>query len=647
MLVFERRPYPQIITIILAAALATELFRETYYLIFPWVLSFNLTFPQESYTSTIGRWVSERDGIEIYVVYAFTFVIMGLTALTTLAITKMDSTRRHGIVIRIVIALAVVAVLLLGNIRFTQPLDGSPHRWYVLYFSVFVSLLAFCRNTLPLIYEALIGAVILLPVCFISTSNIAVTNYAYMLGPAQKLLDGVPVSQIYFQYEFFISAVAALWMKLGFSENYFQVVGQFSNFVVMLGIFVIARKLFVRATLAYYLLTALILFRILGAPWDPVYVFQITPLRLELWLVPFLIVYLRGPYHWLVPFACGILILVHGALGLIYALGYLQIILTLSALAAWDEGWRIKLAATLKSASLLRIGATALYLLTCYFIAKTVFAANIEATSYYQKIGIGFLPLLRTSLFWCLPVVIGTTIVMLFVIRKAVTERYLALGFGLLFFCIGNCIYFLGRSHEHNVFSVSISVIFLLFYALDVSVRYYALATEATASRDVGRIAVLVGGALLVAMAYGCSAQIEVNLKTKYEGARALQLYPGGAFAELQPAIDKLNTELDARLPADARVQFLTYDEGAEFVFYQGRERNESFFYPLAAWIFVDDLVAHVRDLLVGGIYLLVEDRVAADLSRAGLSPDEYAYNSVIGSYVLIGRYLPGKPAWP
>ncbi|MGV8834206.1 MAG: hypothetical protein ACOH2N_19750 [Devosia sp.] len=589
--------------------------------------------------------MSERDGIEIYVVYAFTFVIVGLTALLLRFADRIEGSRWPRLLAGGLTVLALLALLVMADVRFTQPLDGPPRRWYVLFFAVFLVLLALYRPVLSLRYEALIAALILLPACFISTSNIAVSNYAYMLDPAQKLLDGVPLGQIYFQYEFFISAVAAAWMKLGLSENYFQIVGQASNFVVMLGIFVMGRKLFVRATLAYYLLIALIVFRILGAPWDPVYLFQITPLRLELWLIPFVLIYLLGPYHWSVPLVCGLLMLVHGALGLIYTLGYVQIILALSAMAAWDEGWRAKLATTIKQASLIRIGATTAYLAVCFLIARTVFAANIEATGYYQKIGIGFLPLLRSSLFWFLPIVMATLAVMLFAIRKTVTERYLALGVALLLFCIGNCIYFLGRSHEHNVFSVSISIIFLLFYTLDATTRYYALTKAHAPAKPAGHGAVFVGGLLLVAMAYGCGAQIEVNLKTKIEGARSLQFYPGGAFAELQPAIDVLDAALAERLPADARVQFLTYDEGAEFVFYQGRQRNESFFYPLSAWIFVDELAEHVRSFLADGTYLLVEDRVFADLLRAGLLPTEFSYMSAIGKYVLIGRAPPILPA--
>ncbi|MFN4212158.1 MAG: hypothetical protein ACK4G5_16445, partial [Devosia sp.] len=53
--------------------------RDYYYHIFAWVLTFNLIFEPGVLTPWIGGWTNERDGIEIYVVYALIFAIIGLT----------------------------------------------------------------------------------------------------------------------------------------------------------------------------------------------------------------------------------------------------------------------------------------------------------------------------------------------------------------------------------------------------------------------------------------------------------------------------------------------------------------------------------------------------------------------------------------
>lgn len=308
----RRQAFLATIALVLFATAVVFVSHRIYYAIFPWILSKNTVYPDGILTPWMQAWARERDGIEIYVLYGGMFLnmaaVMVLATLSRLLRNKWVD-----------VALVAGACWLIfryaygSGIVFTPPAEfmGS-NRARILYCGLFALLLlgAIClQKKISNRVEALLAGALLIPFCFVATSPIASINYAYIFAPAQKLLEGVKLSQIYFQYDLFITLVAALWMKLGFNLTLFQILGQLSNFVAILGIFLMARSLFRQRALSLLLLIALVLVRIVGAPWEPVQAIQITPLRLDLWLIPFVVIFFRGPFHWLLPLACGILML--------------------------------------------------------------------------------------------------------------------------------------------------------------------------------------------------------------------------------------------------------------------------------------------------------------------------------------------------
>lgn len=632
--------------LILIAATVVYGFRGFYYRIFPWVLSKNVIYPPGTLTPWIEGWNAERDGIEIYVLYALMFLIIVTVAMLAGLSRFVRNRWIGGVLLAYALSRAYRLVAGLGAPPSAESMS-SLDAMLLLRCGLFgLSILGvlYIHKRMAGKVETLLVCCILLPFCFIATSAIAMSNYVYIFSPAQKLLEGVDLREIYFQYDFFLSVIAALWMRLGFGATQFQVLGQLSYFGAILGIFLMARTLFQEKALGLLLLIALIVVRIASAPWDPVLVFQVTPLRLDLWLIPLAIIYFRGPYHWLLTLACGALMLVHGNLGLIYTLGYLQLIATLGVLSMVDAGVKVKLSQWKTHRNFLRLIAAAGFLLACFLISRYIFGASLNATSYYQKIGIGFIPMAKTSLFWIVPVVVSSAFVLLCALRKFVTPRYGALGFALIYFALGNCIYFFGRSHESNLFSIAIPLVFVLFYALDLLGRGLLHWSGGGASALAANSVLVLGLSFILVMAYRCSDQIRENIALKLETAVELQLHPGDPFEETQVKADEILSEIQEVIGASAPIQFVGLDDNMEFALYQRIHGNSAFFYPFSSWIFLDELVRHEQALLDGGAYLLVDKKLLRSLFDTRLRNIGFRYATDNGQYVLIGLRSPVFP---
>lgn len=629
--------------LLLIAAVVTFLARTFYFLIFPWVLSFNLAFRPGELTPWIENWTNERDGIEIYVVYILVFAIIALSALLHWLMVKLWRQGKIAAIRAVWVRAGVLGGILCGyNLLKRPPMEVTDD-------SVGIVGLLVVPVLLFLVYglgqwsrkgmSILAFAVLLLPACFTIVSGFSAGNYAYIFSPAQKMLDGVRVQEIYFQYDFMLSALVALWMKAGMALDHFQYVGSASIYFAILAVFFIGYRHFESYHLAFAMALCILTFRVLANVVDPVFVFQVTPLRLDMWIVLVLAITFKKATGLLVPLMCGSLIIIQSNFGIIYTIGYLQVILTLAAIDMLDAGWRQKLREWSRPCILVRCAMVGAYLVCSLLLSRYLFGASQIMTGYYQTIGIGFLPMPRLSLFWLLPVILSAMWTALFLIRHQVSRAYLSLGYAALYFFIGNCIYFFGRSHEQNLFNIGISLIFVIFYAVDIFSRFIG---SFTCQRGFsGAVGATTGISILVGIALSNLTVIERNLFTK--GAILSGHLPkyGGTFADLQSSIDVILDRLDHALGPDARVQFLTIEDAREFMFYQNDRQSLSFAYPYAATIFTSTLIKDTRDMLDAGYYLLMDRAVFSAAHAAGLSREDYAYATILGEYHLIGKWAP------
>lgn len=634
--------------IILISGAITFLFKSLYYEIFPWVLSKNIVFPAWDITPWMMSWTRERDGIEIYVLYVLMFAISAVSALALNAFLKWKPSQLlNGIIL---IAPLVLSWFLFTDASFAPPgkipssdlsrplylYSDITRAIYSFLMGIFVLILLFIQNKLTNKKELLIVSIVSLPFLFIATTPVAISNYVYLFSPAQKMLNGVSISEIYFQYDFLISSIAALWMQAGIDLNLFQVLGQASNYVAILTVFYMAKTLFNSKGLALLLLISLILVKILSAPWDPSYVFQITALRLDLWLLPFVVIYFFGPLHWLTVLVIGMLILGQGSFGLIYLIGYIQLVTTLSFFTIKETGANafFKEHSKSKKSYIYKT----IFLVFCFILARILFGKSAEATSWYQKIGIGFLPLVSWSFFWLFPAVLGSASSLLLLMRKSLDRKYLIQATTLLYFTIGNCVYYFGRSDEMNLFSISIPLLFSLFMTLDLFDRWFK---ESLNRYWIGlkiTPATISGLVFIICVTYTCFEKIAWNLLTKVNYATEMQ-FQGNSdpFASTQKETQLVLKELRRAIGPKTPIVFITTSEGDEFYFNQQEFTNSMFCYPFAACLFLPEVITEIQRKLDTGSYVLI-DRLYAGTILPKLTGLGLTYRTKSGKYLLLGN---------
>lgn len=202
----------------------------------------NLKVDLNNLSSQIYSWVvlpGQRDGIETYVLYILIFVCIALTIFLVWVFNYLRKFNKY-ILIFFLFILILSAFFYYSKIGFYPPMSNRANGlapFVLMIITMFILfLLIKVANRKEKIASFLI-IIFLLPVCFIATSPISFTDYSYIFAPALRILNHFEIKDIYFQYDILLSLIAALWMKLNINLNLFQVVGQFSFYVLFLASF--------------------------------------------------------------------------------------------------------------------------------------------------------------------------------------------------------------------------------------------------------------------------------------------------------------------------------------------------------------------------------------------------------------------------
>jgi hypothetical protein len=222
-----------------------------------------------------------------------------------------------------------------------------------------------------------------------------------------------------------------------------------------------------------------------------------------------------------------------------------------------------------------------------------------------------------------------------------VTPKYLALGFALLYFALGNCIYFFGRSHEMNLFSIAIPLIFLMFYTLDLVDRWMCHKDNTHTLPLIRNLAFVLAFFFILVAAYSCADRIKINLAIIYKNALALQAHPGDPFAETSIETMGVIQEIRQVIGNSGRIHFMISDESREFLFYQVERGNDAFFYPFSSWVFLKELIRFAQDKLDRGDYLLVDKKNEKEAFVMNLVNLGFSYQTKNGAYILLAHQNP------
>jgi hypothetical protein len=467
-------------SLLVMAMLATAIAGLSYFGYFqlsPWIWGKNLIIDSADIPIWYLAEMEERDSIELYALYALMFLNLFFVYVLSCGWHKLAGRSARYL---LVLPLVAMSCVFIGSVGFHPPISTLADRAVPDIFARSLTVMIVILPIIALLYYLqqrstywvlAVAAVLLIPVCFITTAPIEWYDYSYILAPALRLFHGTGVSEIYFQYDLLLSLIGLAWMKLRLDLNSFQIVGQCAYYLLLLGVFVFSRRWFLDKRLSVFLLIALVLVRIYAGPGDAVHSFQVTPLRLDMWLILLMLVYFKGPYHWSAGLFCGLMLLLHNDFGIIYSVAYIQLLLTLCVIdTVTIPGKAIKTASTALTAFLKINYRNLILILVCTLAHYLLFRnTNVPNDFNYVRIGFDFIKITINSFYWYVVVVSGLSFVLLLRLRAKVPGNYLAAGFCLIYLVIGNSLYFFGRSHENNIINISAILLLLFFLLLDIA----------------------------------------------------------------------------------------------------------------------------------------------------------------------------------
>ncbi|MEO8342278.1 MAG: hypothetical protein ABI536_00525 [Gallionella sp.] len=603
---------------VLATAVAGLLYFG-YFQLAPWIWSQNLRVDSADIPPWYVVEMVERDGIELYALYALMFLNLLCAYVLTGAWNRFAKGHaRYFLVLPIVVACAFI-----GSIGFHPPvstLNGHSmadiFAWslkVVIALIPITALFYYLQQRSPYWMLAL-AALVLIPACFISTAPIEWYDYSYSLAPALRLFHGTSISEIYFQYDLLLSLIALAWMKLQLVPNSIQIVGQCAYYLLFLGVFAFSRKWLLDKRLPAFLLIALVLVRIYAGPGDAVHSFQGTPIRYDMWLILLMLVYFKGPYHWNAGLFCGLMLLLHNNFGMIYSAAYIQLLLSLCLInTTIIPGHALKTASTALTTFLKSSYPNLIIILGCALAHYLLFRnPDVPNDFNYIRIGFYFIKIATTSFYWYVMVVSGLTFVLLIRLRLMLSSNYLAAGLCLIYLAIGNSLYFFGRSHENAL--IVLSPVFLLLFFLLLDIAGYVL------KKDSGKHAssfIYRNFAIIISITFIASITIWYGDSITYKAATQAHNAGKGQFIYPSEVSEQyvLNTiaEVKSVTGDNPKVYFVGDND---FLFdYYGNFAPVGYYTPVYAWISMYEFNKFLQGLVDQGYYLVVDNGIVDVLS--------------------------------
>lgn len=595
-----------ILTVLLLSTFSALILYKLFFAFSNIIWSKNLKIDFSALSPQIRSWALQRDGVETYVLYILVFICIALTVFLVWLYDSLRVLHKNILLVFLFLALIISSWFYYSKIGFNPPMPNqapglSPFALMAVVMSILWLLIKVSYRKERLANILII--IFLLPICFIATGPISPSDYSYIFAPALRLLKHFEIKEIYFQYDLLLSFIAVIWMKMNINLNFFQIIGQLSFYVLFLASFFFSKRFFIKKQLSYYLLISLVLVKIYGLMHDPVLCFQVTPLRLDWWILLLALSFISGIYNKLLGIVLGLLVIFHRTFGLIYTIGYFEIISVLFLLDFIDskisfQSFKIKI----KKHFFLCLPNIAI--LAFSFVASLIILGDsLEAASAYQKIGIGFLPISAISFYWYFPILASATVVLLMKKRKSLSTNYFNSSLLLIVLSIGNSIYFFGRSHEHNIINISASLIFVLFLFFDL-VLYPLTAKGELQSKWKKVISVLLPSSFILLITFFYSAGILNRSQIQFTNLQKHQtIYPIPTDWGIKKIRDITNNS--------DKVYFTgNYDF---YYYYSGKYTPEGRYSPYPSWVYKGDMINFMQSLLDKGYYIVSPGQGAAE----------------------------------
>jgi len=609
--------------VVLATAVAGVLYFG-YFLLAPWIWSQNQSFRADEIAVWQLLWLQDRDGIELYTLYIMMFLDLFLVYLLSYVWRRNSAkTNRNLLFLPL-----VVACVFVGSVGFHPPMNTLASRTapdilirsftLMLAILLMIALLHHLQQYSKFLVLA-VASILLIPVCFTSTAPIEWYDYSFVLAPSLSLLQGSSISDVYFPYDLLLSLFGLAWMKLHLELNSFQVIGQCAYYLLCLGIFAFSMRWFLDKRLPVFLLITLVLVRIYAGPFDSVHAFQLTPLRIDLWVILLILVYFKGPYHWSVGLSCGLMLLLHKNFGIIYAAAYIQLLLTLCYLEASMHSSISLDTLTKACGNLLRKNSRNFTLMLLGICANYLLfrEANEAGRLSFENLRISFTKISEHSFYWYVVIVSGMSFTLLMRLRSRLSGNYLATSLCLIYLAIGNSLYFFGHSHENAIIVLSAVLLLLFFLLLDLAGCYLGSDTAEESKSIVRRNQGIIMSLVLIITITIWNGD-NITRKATVQAQNVLKnqfVYPS---AVPKQAILNVISEVKSVTGDNPRVYFVgDYDL---LFYYFGGYAQVGYYNPVYSWISRYEFIRFLQGLVDRGYFLVVDDGLVDVLSPIGFS---------------------------
>ena len=587
-----------------------------------WIWSFNPRLQSSLFTPMVKMFVYERDGIESFILYTIMLACIGATVVLSNLLLKLRNKNGY---LAFFTVLFLVTAYYFYHIGFVPPMYELGEDDVSKFPEIFI-LLAIISAGAYFLYDRfsiIIKIVLVLLIAYTSLVMIypsSIVDLSFILYPALRLMHGAKITEIYFQYDMLLSFLAYAWMKLNFSLDTFAYLTHVSYFIFFVASFFFADRLFKSKWLSVLFITALVIIRYYGI-WDQGADFlQVSPLRLDLWIIPLIIAYYKGVHHWLVGIALGLLVIFHRNLGIIYVGAYAELVIVLfvldmiPAIVEHQSGNASKvfirhLKLNAKNVLIL-LASVAL----CLILFKEMFS---QSALIYRKIGVGMLRISKFSFYWYVPVMVGCLAVLLYRFRQKLGERYSETGMFIVLLLVGNSMYFFGRSHENNIINISALLILALFVLFDILIclspkEAVVIAAVDNKNKKKDQKAEVKKGSLftkrtgyialpflfLFMSGYYYSGRLAEKFDQQYDNFTASQY-----ICPLTPmTID--TTAIQHITLNSPNVFFLNFYIDF-YYYYYGHYAPLGYFNPMSTWIYRKDLLNFIQDLLDKHYYIV------------------------------------------
>ena len=624
--------------VLLISASVSSLLYSVFYKCSHWIWAQNQHIPLPDFAVLVRMASFEHDGIESTVLFLMFTAHVIITLIATAGILKLRKNKN------LYLPVCIVLVLLSGYYFFRTgfyPPEPSIDNQY-LFVPIILSALSIGLFILYK-YNSLLPKLVVLALAafsgLITLAPPSVLDFNFILSPSLRLYHGFKFSEIYFQYDYFLSLLGYAWMKLNLSLDSFPYLFTLSFFLFFIASFLFTDRFFKTKGLSVIFIIALIVARFYLISHNSRVIPQVTPLRLDLWIILLLVANIKSVHHWLLGISIGLLVLFHRNLGLLYLGAYLELIFVLFIIEVVNLIQAKNISAKAFSDLVvqhLKLNAKNMAIIIssialCFILFKEMFSASAVA---YRKLGINFLPISKHSFYWYFPVILGSILVFLLYSRKKLGERYTSTALFILLLAIANSMYFYGRSHENNILNLTGILVLTLFTLFDLLIfqapEEVVLSPIATPNKtaqntqnknaanknivkkiEVKRSFLTVRTAylflpvlFLFLMSYYYSERIYHKAEAQYNNLlESTYVYP--FMAQLQI----MDTAAVRQVTQSSQKVYFLDQQNDLYYYYYGQYTPQGYYSPFCAFVYKKDITTFLQSLLDKDYYIIFNNK--------------------------------------